>query len=248
MVTLHFELKELHKLSSGITSSCCFFYEKKVFNCLFQFWKEKKGNRERKKNATSSLGRIPTHLNLKARFSRFKSRLFLRVSTQAEKKRDLNREKYFLRVSTQALKNRDPNRTVRAMPIFLYDDTNTQRMARMTGRTERPPCMMGYKKPVRFSFTILSHRNSCDYLKIYYCFATSFSQKDALLVVTRILRSESHSGITSLTVLSPQKKVALIWVAIQFRERKESDYLSQWEKKHLLTLQQYMKVLVKLLH
>ena len=27
MVTLHFEWKELHKLSTGITSSCCFFYE-----------------------------------------------------------------------------------------------------------------------------------------------------------------------------------------------------------------------------
>ena len=48
---------------------------------------------------------------------------------------------------------------------------------------ERPPCMMGYKKPVRFSFTVLTHFAQKIVAIIF--------KKDALLVV-RGSRSESH--------------------------------------------------------
>ena len=121
----------------------------------------------------------------KARFeSRFKSRLFLRVSTQAEKKRDLNRDYFFYacphtgrKIATQIA----PVRASCACVLFV----NRQR----TQTAERPPCMMGYKKPVRFSFTVLTHFAQ----KIVAIISNNrdYFQKDALLVV-RGSRSESH--------------------------------------------------------
>ena len=121
----------------------------------------------------------------KARFeSRFKSRLFLRVSTQGRKKRDLNRDYFFTRVPTQAEKSRPKShRFERSCACVLF--VNRQR----TQTAERPPCMMGYKKPVRFSFTVLTHFAQ----KIVAIISNNrdYFQKDALLVV-RGSRSESH--------------------------------------------------------
>ena len=120
----------------------------------------------------------------KARFeSRFKSRLFLRVSTQAEKSA-IWIATIFLRVSPQRQKNRDPNRTG-SSELCMCIVCNRQR----TQTAERPLCMMGYKKPVRFSFTVLTHFAQ----KIVAIISNNrdYFQKDALLVV-RGSRSESH--------------------------------------------------------
>ena len=88
----------------------------------------------------------------KARFeSRFKSRLFLRVSTQAEKSAIWIATIFYAcphtgrKIATQIA----PVRASCACVLFV----NRQR----TQTAERPPCMMGYKKPVRFSFTVLTH-------------------------------------------------------------------------------------------
>ena len=105
----------------------------------------------------------------KARFeSRFKSRLFLRVSTQAEKSAIWiatifyacpHRQKKSLSIwhlskvlyCTYCI----PMRTECAYPTMAHCWCHNS--LHCLSRTERPPCMMGYKKPVRFSFTVLTH-------------------------------------------------------------------------------------------
>ena len=99
--------------------------------------------------------------------ARFESRLFFtRVPTQAEKSRP---------------KSHRFERAVHTCVLFV----NRQR----TQTAERPPCMMGYKKPVRFSFTVLTHFAQ----KIVAIISNNrnYFQKDTLLVV-RGSRSESH--------------------------------------------------------
>ena len=129
-----------------------------------------------------SIGAFP-HTK-KARFeSRFKSRLFLRVSTQAEKSAIWIATIFYAcprtgrKIATQIA----PVRASCACVLFV----NRQR----TQTAERPPCMMGYKKPVRFSFTVLTHFAQ----KIVAIISNNrdYFQKDALLVV-RGARSESH--------------------------------------------------------
>ena len=88
----------------------------------------------------------------KARFvSRFKSRLFLRVSTQAEKSAIWIATIFYACPHRQ--KNRDPNRTGSSDANFLIK--HTTHADRKNGAPR--PCMMGYKKPVRFSVTVLTH-------------------------------------------------------------------------------------------
>ena len=98
--------------------------------------------------------------------ARFESRLFFYACPHTGRK-----------IATQIA----PVRASCACVLFV----NRQR----TQTAERPPCMMGYKKPVRFSFTVLTHFAQ----KIVAIISNNrdYFQKDALLVV-RGSRSESH--------------------------------------------------------
>ena len=146
---------------------------------------------------TGLLGAFP-HTK-KARFeSRFKiATIFARVHTGRKKARFESRLFFYAcphtgrKIATQIA----PVRASCACVLFV----NRQR----TQTAERPPCMMGYKKPVRFSFTVLTHFAQ----KIVAIISNNrdYFQKDALLVIIA-------------TFLSPHIKikiVALIWVALR---------------------------------
>ena len=122
--------------------------------------------------------------------ARFESRLFFYACPHTGRK-----------IATQIA----PVRASCACVLFV----NRQR----TQTAERPPCMMGYKKPVRFSFTVLTHfaqkivaiiSNNRDYLK-----------KRRTISGARIA---IRIALIIATFLSPHIKikiVALIWVALR---------------------------------